>query len=88
MSYSPWGHKELDTSEQLTHTHKLCLGFPGGSDSKELACNAGDLGLILGQEDPLEKGVATHSRILVWRIPWTEDPGRLLSMGWQRVRHN
>ena len=64
------------------------MDFPGGSDSKESACNAGDLGLIPGQEDPLEKGVATHSRILVWRIPWTEDPGRLLSMGWQRVGHN
>ena len=42
----------------------------------------------LGQEDPLEKGMATHSSILVWRIPWTEEPGRLQSMGSQRVRHN
>ena len=42
----------------------------------------------LGQEDPLEKGMATHSSILVWRIPWTEDPGRLQSMGSQRIRHN
>ena len=42
----------------------------------------------LGWEDPLEKGMATHSSILVWRIPWTEDPGRLLSMGSQRVRHD
>ena len=41
----------------------------------------------LGQEDPLEKGVATHSSILAWRIPWTEEPGRLLSMELQRVRH-
>ena len=41
-----------------------------------------------GQEDPLEKGMATHSRILAWRIPWTEEPGRLQSMGSQRVRHN
>ena len=39
----------------------------------------------LGQEDPLEKGMATHSRILVWRIPWTEEPGRLQSIGSQRV---
>ena len=51
------------------------MGFPGGSDSKESACNAGDPGLILGQEDPLEKGMATHSSILAWRIPWTEKPG-------------
>ena len=36
-----------------------------------------------GQEDPLEKGMATHSRILAWRIPWTEEPGRLQSMGSQ-----
>ena len=40
----------------------------------------------LGQEDPLEKGMATHSSILAWRIPWTEKPGRLQSMGSQRVR--
>ena len=42
----------------------------------------------LGQEDPLEKGMATHSSILAWRIPWTEEPGGLQSMGLQRVRHN
>ena len=41
------------------------LGFPSGSDGKESACNAGDLGLIPGWEDPLEKGMATHSSILV-----------------------
>ena len=43
--------------------------------------------LSLGQEDPLEKEMATHSSILAWKIPWTEEPGRLQSMGWQRVRH-
>ena len=42
----------------------------------------------LGQEDPLEKEVATHSSIFAWKIPWTEEPGRLQSMGWQRVGHN
>ena len=42
----------------------------------------------LGQEDPLEKEMATHSNILAWRIPWTEEPGGLQSMGSQRVRHN
>ena len=41
----------------------------------------------LGQADPLEKGKAIHSSILVWRIPWTEEPGGLQSMGSQRVRH-
>ena len=42
----------------------------------------------LGQEDLLEKGMATHSSILAWRIPWTEEPGRLQSMGQQRVGHD
>ena len=42
----------------------------------------------LGQEDPLEKKMATHSSMLAWEIPWTEEPGRLQSMGSQRVRHN
>ena len=42
----------------------------------------------LGQEDPLEEEMATQSSILAWRIPWTEKPGRLQSVGLQRVRHN
>ena len=42
----------------------------------------------LGQEDPLEKEMATHSNILAWRIPWTEEPGELQSMGSQRVGHD
>ena len=42
----------------------------------------------LGQEDPLEEGMATHSSILAWRIPWTEEPGGLQSMGSQRVGHD
>ena len=42
----------------------------------------------LGQEDPLEKEMATHSSILAWTIPWTEEPGKLQSMGVARVRHN
>ena len=42
----------------------------------------------LGQEDPLEKEMATLSNILVWKIPWTEEPGQLQSMGSHRVRHN
>ena len=44
--------------------------------------------LSLGWEDPLEKGMATHFRILPWRIPWTEEPGGLLSTGLQRVGHD
>ena len=42
----------------------------------------------LGRQDPLEKGLATHSSILAWRIPWTEEPGGLLNTGSQRVRHD
>ena len=64
------------------------MGFPGGSDSKESACNAGDLGSIPGLEDPMEKGMATHSSILAWRIPQIEEPGGLQTMEWQRVGHN
>ena len=44
--------------------------------------------LFLGLEDPLEKEMAIHSSILAWRIPWTEEPGGLQSMGSQRVRHD
>ena len=42
----------------------------------------------LGQEDPLEKEMATHSSILAWRVPWIEEPGGLHSMGLRRLRHN
>ena len=62
--------------------------IPGGSDDKESACNTGDLVQSLGQEDPLEKGKATHSIILAWRIPWTEEPGGLQFVGLQRVGHD
>ena len=64
------------------------LGFPGGSDGKESACNAGDLGLTPGSEKSLEKGMETHSSILAWIIPWTEELGGLQYMGLQRVRHD
>ena len=45
-------------------------------------------GQSLGQEDPLEMGMAIHSSIIAWKIPWTEDPGGLQSIGSQRVGHN
>ena len=48
---------------------------------KNLPANAGDAGLILGQEDPLEKKMATHSSILAWEMPWIYKPGRLQSIG-------
>ena len=63
--------------------------FPGGSVGKGAACNAGDLGSIPGWEDPLENSMVTHSSILAWRIPWTEEPGRLHTVyGVARVGHN
>ena len=52
------------------------------------ACNAGDLGSIPGLGRSPEKEMATHSNILAWRIPWTEEPGGLQSMGSQRVGHD
>ena len=69
------------------------MGFPGGSDNKESVCHAGDLGLIpgsggsSGERIPLQYH-PTHSGILAWRIPWTEEPGGLQSMGLLRVGHS
>ena len=64
--------------------------FPGGT-SKELACQCRRLKILvwsLGQENPLEKGMAIHSSILALRIPWTEEPGRPQLIGSQRSGHN
>ena len=66
----------------------LLNGFSGSSDGKESAHNARDPGPIPGLGRPLQKGVATHSNILAWRIPGTEEPGGLQSMGLQRVEHD
>ena len=64
--------------ENVIYTYSM--GFPRSSVGKESACNAGDLGSIPGSGKSLEKEVATHSSILAWIIPWTEEPGRLQSM--------
>ena len=67
------------------------VGFPGGSVVKNLPADAEDMrdvGLTPGWDNPLEEGMATHSSILAWRIPWTEEPGGLQSMGLQRVGHD
>ena len=61
------------------------MGFPGGSVVKNLPAKQETRVQSLGQEDPLEKGMATHSGILTWEIPWTEEPGRLQSIGLQGV---
>ena len=66
-----------------THTPSLVAQM-----IKNLAYNTGDLGLSLSWEDPLAKGMATHSGILAWRVPWTEEPVGLQSMGLQRDGHD
>ena len=69
----------------------LYPGFPGGSDGKESACSAeeaGDPSLIPGLGRSPGKGNGNHSSILAWRIPWTEEPGGLQSLGLQRVGHD
>ena len=78
----------LFTYDIVGHT----LGLPGGASSKGPPANAGNLrdeGLIpgLGRSN-LEEGMATHSSILAWRIPWTEEPGKRQSIGSQRVGHD
>ena len=64
----------------------MCWCFPSGSVIKTLPSNAGDVHLIPGdgEEDPPEKEMATHSNILAWEIPWTEEPGELQSIGLQK----
>ena len=68
--------------------HPEFPGFPGGSDVKASAWNAGDLGSTPGSGRSPGEGNATHSSTLAWRIPWKEEPGRLQSMGSQRVGHD
>ena len=70
MGYSPWGHKRI-RHDLVTKQHICIGGFPGSSAGKESAPSVGDLASILGWEDALEKGMAAHSSILAWRIPWT-----------------
>ena len=62
--------------------------FPEDAGGENPPANAGDAGLIPGWEDPLEEEMATHSSILAWKIPWTEEPGVVQSLELQRVRHN
>ena len=64
------------------------MGFPGGAVVKNLPAMQVTQVRSLGWEDPLEEGKATHSSILVCEIPWTEEPGRLQSMGSPRVGHH
>ena len=73
MAKIPWRRDRLPTP--------VFLGFPGGSDGKQSTRNGGDQGSILGQEDPLEEGMATPCSLLAWRTAWTEEPGGLQSLG-------
>ena len=89
MGYSPWGCKESDMTEKLT----LSLSNTNwASLVTQMVKNQPAMQETwvqsLGQEDPLEKGMAIHSSILAWRIPWIEKPGELQSMGSQRVGHD
>ena len=68
--------------------HRVCSIAMYHSDHKESACNAGEPGPIPWLEYPLEKKMAAPFQILAWRIPWTEEPGRLQTLCSQRVRHN
>ena len=72
----------------FTFTFMANTGFPGGSDGKESACNAGDLGSIPGLGRSSGEGNGYPLQYFAWTIPWTEKPGRLHFMGSQRVGHN
>ena len=61
----------------------LVRGLPWGLSGKESTCQCSKPGFSLGQEDAMEKEMATHSSILGWKIPWTKEPGELQSMGLQ-----
>ena len=77
-------HGVLSRALHATQTSLLVISFTcSGLEGKASACSVGDLGSALGREDPLEKEIATHSSTLAWKIPWTEEPSRLQSMGSQ-----
>jgi len=72
----------------LSIKETVLWGFPGGSEIKNLPAMQETQVQSLGQEDLLEKGMATRSSILAWRIPWTEEHHGPQSMGLQRIRHD
>ena len=85
--YSPWGFKGLDPTERLTFILSSVI-HSSAQMVKRLSTMRETQVLSLGWEDPLEKEMATHSSTIAWKIPWTEEPGRLQSMGSQRVGHS
>ena len=88
MEYSPWGHQESDTTECF-HFH---FHIPWASLVAQMVKNLPAMQQIWVQSPGLEvllkKRMATHSSILAWRIPWTQEPGRLQFMESQMVKHN
>ena len=89
---SPSISPSLPFIQQISTDHHWEVGFPGGAGGKEPTCQCRRHKRLwvwsLGWEDPLEEGMATHSSILAWRIPWTVRCGGLPSMGSHRVRHD
>ena len=86
-------YKSLKIGCILELAHKRVLlayfqGFPGSSDGKTSAYSAGDLGSIPGLGRSPGEGNGIHSSIFAWKVPWTKEPGRLQSMGLQRVGHD
>ena len=77
-----------DVYKDVFIVYRNLRGLPDGSVVKNLPTKQEMQVMSLGGEDPLEKEMATHSSILAWRIPWTEEPGRLQFMGSQRVGHS
>ena len=84
---SGFGSPRLRLEEEMCET-ALCMDFSGSSVVKNPLAMQETPVQFLGQEDPLEEKMATHASILAWRIPWTEEPGRLQSIGFQRVGHD
>ena len=80
--------KFLFITSNILYILCVCEGVLGGSDCKKSVCNAGEPGLIPVSGNPLQKGTATHSSTLAWRIPWTEEPGGLQSVESQRMGHD
>ena len=84
MQKEPMTYSRPNHTQEFLHLDLSLLA----QSVNESTCNAGDWVRSLGQEDTLKKGMAAHSSILAWRIPWTEEPSGLQSMGSQRVRHD
>ena len=75
----------------LPNNYHRLGGFPDGTSGKDIACKCrrhGDMGFILGQEDPLEQETTSHSNIFARKIPWTEKTGRLSPTGLKTVKHD